>query len=176
MRASVAWARAHPLGSLLAFGIAALVFARYGFSAGGLIAGPVSGLLVVLSLIDIESRRLPNAIVLPAAAVVLAARLATAPDHWRAWLGAALGAAALLLACALASSGGFGLGDVKLTLLLGATLGGAVLPALLLGTVSGAAAASVLLARRGRPALRTTIPYGPFLAFGAIATALLLAP
>jgi len=34
----------------------------------------------------------------------------------------------------------------------------------------------VLLVRDGRPALRRTIPYGPFLAFGAIATVLLLAP
>jgi leader peptidase (prepilin peptidase)/N-methyltransferase len=168
--------RARPLEFLLAVTVAALVLLRYGFGPAGLIAGFASGVLVVLAIIDLESRRLPNAIVLPAAALVLFARVATAPGHWSAWLGAALGAAALLLAFALAFPGGLGLGDVKLMLLLGATLGGAIVPALLLGTLAGAAAASALLVRDGRTALRRTIPYGPFLAFGAIATVLLLAP
>ena len=172
----VGWTRAHPLGSLLAVAVAALVLVRYGPGAGGLIAGSACGVLVVLALVDLESRRLPNRIVLPAAALVLAARVATAPGDWTAWLGAALGAAALLLAFALVFPGGLGLGDVKLTLLLGAMLGGAIVPALLLGTLAGAAAASALLVRDGRSALRRSIPYGPFLAFGAIATALLLAP
>jgi len=55
-------------------------------------------------------------------------------------------------------------------------LGGAVVPAAVLGTLAGAAAAVVLLVRDGRRALGRTMPFGPFLAFGAIATALLLAP
>jgi leader peptidase (prepilin peptidase)/N-methyltransferase len=176
LRSSVDWTRAHPVGSVLAVAIAALVLLRYGLGAAGVIASFASGLLVVLALIDVESRRLPNRIVLPAAAVVLAARLATAPAHWTSWIGAALGAAALLLAFALAFPGGLGLGDVKLMLLLGALLGGAIVPALLLGTLAGAAAATALVVHHGRSALRRTIPYGPFLAFGAIATALLLAP
>ena len=49
-------------------------------------------------------------------------------------------------------------------------------PAAVVGTLAGAGAAAVLLARDGRPALRRTIPFGPFLAFGAIAIALLSAP
>jgi prepilin signal peptidase PulO-like enzyme (type II secretory pathway) len=61
-------------------------------------------------------------------------------------------------------------------LLLGAMLGSAVVPAALLGTLAGAAAAAVLLVRHGRSALGRTIPFGPFLAFGAIATVLLFAP
>jgi leader peptidase (prepilin peptidase)/N-methyltransferase len=68
------------------------------------------------------------------------------------------------------------MGDVKLAFLLGAMLGGAVVPAAVLGTLAGAAAAVVLLVRDGRRALGRTMPFGPFLAFGAIATALLLAP
>jgi leader peptidase (prepilin peptidase)/N-methyltransferase len=82
----------------------------------------------------------------------------------------------LLFVLALVYPAGLGMGDVKLALLLGAALGGAVLPALFLGTLAGAAAAVVVLARRGLQARRTTMPYGPFLAFGAIATILLLAP
>jgi leader peptidase (prepilin peptidase) / N-methyltransferase len=173
---AAAWTRAHPLGSLFAATLAATVLVRYGFTAAGPIAALASAVLVVLSLIDIESRRLPNRIVLPAAALVLAARLATAPEHWGTWIGAALGAAGFLLAFALAFPSGLGIGDVKLALLLGAMLGSAVLPAAVLGTLAGAAAAAVLLVRDGRRALGRTMPFGPFLAFGAIATVLLLAP
>jgi leader peptidase (prepilin peptidase) / N-methyltransferase len=173
---AAAWSRAHPLGSLCAVALATIVLARYGFTPAGQIVALASALLVVLSLIDIESRRLPNRIVLPAAALVLVARLVTAPEHSAAWIGAALGAAAFFLAFALVFPAGLGMGDVKLALLLGAMLGSAIVPAALVGTLAGAAAAVVLLVRDGRPALRRTLPYGPFLAFGAIATALLLAP
>lgn len=173
---AAAWTRAHPLGSLFAAALATAVLVRYGFTAAGQIAALASAVLVVLALIDIESRRVPNRIVLPAAALVLAARLLTAPQHSAAWIGAALGAAAFLLAFALAFPGGLGMGDVKLALLLGAMLGSAVVPAAVLGTLAGAAAAAVLLVRDGRGALGRTIPFGPFLAFGAIATVLVLAP
>ena len=68
------------------------------------------------------------------------------------------------------------MGDVKLMLLLGAALGAAVLPALLLGVLAGGVAGAVVLVREGRSARRKAIPYGPFLAFGAIAVLLLYAP
>jgi leader peptidase (prepilin peptidase)/N-methyltransferase len=174
--AAIVWTRARPLGSLFAAVIAAVVLVRYGPGAPGLIAAFAGAVLVVLSQIDIESRRLPNRIVLPAAAIVLAARLASAPGHWAAWVGAALGVAAFLLLFSLVFPAGLGMGDVKLALLLGATLGGAVLPALVLGTLAGAAAAVVLLVRDGPRALGRSMPFGPFLAFGAIAAALLLTP
>ena len=48
---------------------------RYGAGLDGLIAAFTCAVLVVLSVIDVESRRLPNNIVLPSAALVLAARL-----------------------------------------------------------------------------------------------------
>ena len=107
------WMRARPLGSVFAAAMAAVVLVRYGFSMAGLIVAFTSAVLVVLSLIDIESRRLPNRIVLPAAVLVLAARLATAPGHWAAWVGAAAGAAAFLLVFALAFPAGLGMGDVS---------------------------------------------------------------
>jgi leader peptidase (prepilin peptidase) / N-methyltransferase len=168
--------RARPLGSLLAAGLAAAALARYGLSADGLIAAFMCGVLVVLSVIDFESHRLPNNIVLPSAAVVLVARLASAPEHWQAWLGAGLGAFAFFFAFALIYPAGLGMGDVKLALLLGFALGTAVLPALVVGTLAGGVAAIVLLAKNGTEARRRAIPFGPFLAFGAIAVLLISAP
>jgi leader peptidase (prepilin peptidase)/N-methyltransferase len=176
MTEALAWSRARPLGSLLAGALAAAALARYGLSAAGLIAAFTSGVLVVLSVIDFESHRLPNRIVLPAAAVVLVARLASAPEHWQAWLGAGLGAFAFFLVFALIYPAGLGMGDVKLALLLGFALGSAILPALLVGTLAGGAAGIILLAKNGAEARRRAIPFGPCLAFGAIAILLLSAP
>jgi leader peptidase (prepilin peptidase)/N-methyltransferase len=149
------------------------VLIRYGLGAAGLIAATTTAVLVVLSMIDLESHRLPNRIVLPSAALVLAGRLATDPGHWHWWLGASLGAFACFFVFALIVPAGFGMGDVKLMLLLGAALGAAVLPALLLGVLAGGVAGVVVLVREGRDARRKAIPYGPFLAFGAIAVLLL---
>ena len=176
MTAALSWTRARPLGAGFAALLGGAVLARYGLGAAGLIAAITTGVLVVLSLIDAESHRLPNRIVLPSAALVLAARLATEPEHWQAWLGASLGAFACFLVLALIVPAGLGMGDVKLMLLLGAALGAAVVPALLLGVLAGGIAGVVVLVREGRSARRKAIPYGPFLAFGAIAVMLLQAP
>jgi leader peptidase (prepilin peptidase) / N-methyltransferase len=170
------WTRARPLRSLLAAGLAAVALARYGLSPAGLIAAFTCGVLVVLSVIDFDSHRLPNRIVLPSAGIVLVARLASAPEHWQAWLGAGLGAFAFFLVFALIYPAGLGMGDVKLALLLGFALGGAVLPALVVGTLAGGAAGIVLLLPNGAQARRQAIPFGPFLAFGAIAVLLISAP
>jgi len=126
--------------------------------------------LVVLSVIDIRTRRLPNRIVLPAAAIVLAAQLAIAPDRAIEWVVGALGAFAFLLIAALVNPGGLGMGDVKLALLLGAALGWAVAGALLVGLVAAGVAGAVVIARNGWTAGRkATLPLGPFLAFGGVA-------
>lgn len=176
MTAALTWARARPLGSFFAAAIAAAVLARYGAGPAGVIAALTCAVLVVLSVIDFETRRLPNVIVLPTAALVLAARLLTAPEQWATWLGAGLGAFACFFVLALVYPAGMGMGDVKLMLLLGFALGSAVLPALMVGTLAAALAGAILLLREGGDARRRTIPFGPFLAFGAVAVTLLLAP
>jgi leader peptidase (prepilin peptidase)/N-methyltransferase len=176
LSAALTWARARPVGSVFAAAIAAAVHLRYGAGPAGVIAALTCAVLVVLSVIDVETRRLPNVIVLPTAAFVLVARLLTDPEHWATWVGAGLGAFACFFLLALVNPAGLGMGDVKLVLLLGFALGTAVLPALVLGTLVAALAGAVLLVRDGREARGRTIPYGPFLAFGAVAVTLLLTP
>jgi leader peptidase (prepilin peptidase)/N-methyltransferase len=174
--AAVAWARGRPLGSFFAAAVAAAAIASYGAGLDALIAAFTCAVLVILSVIDVESRRLPNNIVLPSAALVLAARLLTAPEHWATWIGAGLGAFACFLLLALVYPAGMGMGDVKLALLLGFALGSAVVPGLMIGTLAAALAGVVLLVREGQNARRRTIPFGPFLAFGAIVALLLHTP
>jgi leader peptidase (prepilin peptidase)/N-methyltransferase len=119
--------------------------------------------LLGISFVDLRERRVPNRIVLPAAALVLALR--TIGDPSPEWAIAALAAAAFLLVPALIYPAGLGMGDVKLMLLLGAMLGRDVLTALVLG-LSAAAIPSLVLLLRGRRG--TTIPLAPFLALGGV--------
>jgi leader peptidase (prepilin peptidase)/N-methyltransferase len=125
--------------------------------------------LVATSVVDARTRRIPNRIVLPTAAVVLAAQIATSPDRTLEWVLAALAAFLFMLAVHLVYPAGLGLGDVKLALLLGAALGWAVGAALVIGFLVAALAAIGLIVREGWAARKRTIPLGPFLAFGAVA-------
>jgi leader peptidase (prepilin peptidase) / N-methyltransferase len=58
---------------------------------------------------------------------------------------------------------------VKLAGMMGLFLGSAVAPALLVALVTGALTGAVVIARRGvREGRKTAVPFGPFLAVGAL--------
>jgi leader peptidase (prepilin peptidase) / N-methyltransferase len=156
--------------------LAAVTLARFGATPQGFTLAFFVAVLVALAVIDVQRRILPNAIVLPSAALVLAAQLAFYPEHAWAWILAAAGAASLLFVLYLVNPAGMGMGDVKLALLLGAGLGGSVIWALLLAWVSVLPVVLYLLVRNGMSARKKTIAFGPFLAFGAIVAALLGSP
>lgn len=154
--------------ALVAAVLAALVLIRHDVTCRGVIGAGFVAVLVVLAAIDLETRRLPNRIVLPATVAALAAQIACAPDRSAEWLLAAIGAALFLALPLIVSPGGMGMGDIKLALLLGAGLGVAVVDGLLYGTLAGGIVAAAILLRRGRAGRDIAIPYGPFLAFGGI--------
>ena len=145
--------------------VAACVW-KFGLHPEALVAAFFCLALVAVSATDLEHQLIPNRIVLPAAAVVLVAQTAVHPSP--EWAIAAVGASAFLLASALVYPGGMGMGDVKLALLLGAMLGRTVPIALFVGTASGLVPGVVLLARHGAKARKMRIPFGPFLALGAL--------
>lgn len=127
--------------------------------------------LALLAVIDLEQRRVPNVVILPATAFALVVA-------WQAgYLLSAVGGAALAFGVFLAlfavgrrlyGPGALGMGDVKLAGLIGAMVGfDGVLPALALGVLlAGAAAAALLLTGRARRGDR--LPYGSFLTLAAI--------
>ena len=120
--------------------------------------------LLAIAVVDLRERRVPNRVVLPAAAAVLA--LHTIGDPSPEWALAAAIAFVGLLVPALISPAGLGMGDAKLALLLGAMLGRDVLLALLVGFAAAAVPSAVLIATGRR---RATLPLAPFLALGGIA-------
>jgi prepilin signal peptidase PulO-like enzyme (type II secretory pathway) len=132
-----------------------------------------AAVLVVLAVIDYRTRRLPNIIVLPAAAFMLVAQVVLDPGRALEYTAAAVGASLFLLVPALLKPEGLGMGDVKLALLLGAALGRSVVAALLIGLVAAGLVGAAILARNGWGARKMTIPLGPFLALGGLAALVL---
>ncbi|MEV6651217.1 A24 family peptidase [Streptomyces sp. NPDC051219] len=137
--------------------------------------------VVLLALVDRAVHRLPDALTLPlsaAAAALLgvAALVPGAAGSWRSALlgGLTLGGAYFLLF--LINPNGMGFGDVKLALALGVTLGWYGWGVLLLGAFAGFLYGAVYglgLVLRGRAGRKTAMPFGPFMAAGAL-TGLLL--
>lgn len=151
------------LGTALLAGACGLVF---GFTLEALASVLLCWVLVVVTRTDLEHRLIPDMIVLPATVVILALR--TIDDPGVEWILCSLGAGLLLFLIVLVHPTGLGLGDVKLSALLGAGLGVSVIPALFVGFFAAFVPAALLLLRHGREARTQAIPLGPFLALGAV--------
>jgi leader peptidase (prepilin peptidase)/N-methyltransferase len=151
---------------LVALGLGSAVPAYLYFAGAG----------IALALIDVDVHRLPNVIVLPSYPIV--AVLLTASAWWQHdwWsLGrAAIGAGALLAfytVLALIRPDAMGLGDVKLSGIIGAMLAYLSWSALIIGAFLGfliGAVIGVALIAAGRSGRKTAVPFGPFMIGGAL--------
>ena len=135
----------------------------------------LAAISIALTMIDLELKRLPNAIVLPSypVATALLTLAALAEGEPGRLLGAAIGGAALYVfyfLLILVKPGAMGFGDVKLAGVLGMYLGwfgwqhavvGAFLGFLLGGVVG------IVLMVLGRAGRKTQIPFGPYMIVGA---------
>jgi len=136
------------------------------------VTGSLAAVLVLLAVVDLEQRRLPNVVVLPA----LVAASGLSNDPLNAALAASVAFAGFLglwaLGRRLFGPGALGMGDVKLAAVVGAVLGwpmavNALLAGMLLA--GGFAFWLLLSGRAGRGAL---LPYGVFLIVAALAALL----
>jgi leader peptidase (prepilin peptidase)/N-methyltransferase len=129
--------------------------------------------LALLLATDLDQRLLPNEITLPAIPLALLAGLAgvnplVPPEALPLAVVAAIAIPAFLFAVAIPfGAGAIGIGDLKLLVSVGLLTG---LLRAVTGVIVGALAAgivlAVLLAAR-RITLKTYVPFGPFLIFGA---------
>lgn len=184
----------YPVVEALTGGLAVLSLARFGLTPWAGVAFAFSCAMLVVSIVDLDEGIIPDVISLPGILVGLGAS-ALVPGGvglWDAFAGACLGGGLLWAVAAAyqraAGIEGLGFGDVKLLAMIGAFLGWQSIPAVLLiasitGSLGGIA---IVLSRRGRararrvlwslgPAAlfrhfrRTPLPFGPFLALGAVA-------
>ena len=170
-----------------------LAAARFETVAQAVAAAVMFWFLLVLSLIDLDVFRLPNVLVgslaLAGGVGAVAAHLTDSPvvplvSGWIAGagpgpvvesligvvLGAGLSALAAIGYQKARGASGLGMGDIKLLGTLGLWLGPLVLLALFIGSLMGAIF-GLVTQRRGEWQQRR-IPFGPYLAAGAIVVAL----
>jgi prepilin signal peptidase PulO-like enzyme (type II secretory pathway) len=152
----------------LAVVVAAGAVAEIGADRDALAAVAFVFVLGIITAVDLEQMRVPNRIVLPAAAVALLWQLAFHRSDLGEVALAGAGAGLVFLVAFVATRGAVGMGDAKLALLIGIVLGSDVVTALFFATLAGAVGAVAILVRRGSEARKAPMPYAPFLAAGAV--------
>jgi leader peptidase (prepilin peptidase)/N-methyltransferase len=167
----------YPLLELATAGLVVLAAIRYPNPWHIVLVGGLLALMPGITLIDLRHQIIPNrltypAIVLFALVIVLAWLIGDAADPVKAGLGLLLFGGGIFVIASV--SGGMGLGDVKLAALIGLVLG-----SLGLRFVGVAAGATIVLGGLGGivalmmgSGMKSKIPYGPYLAAGALVAGL----
>ena len=125
--------------------------------------------LVPIALIDADLRIIPNKLTLPAAVLGVVLGTALDPGGELERIIAGVAAGTVLALPSLLHPKGMGMGDAKLVAVLGLYLGRAILPAFFVAFAIGTLVGLAIMIRKGMHAGRkTAVPFGPFLAIGAI--------
>lgn len=160
----------YPLVEALTAVLFAAVVAVHHDDAPQLVLGLVLvAFLVPIALIDLDHRLIPNRLTLPAAvlAVVLGTALDPGGEIERLIAGAVAGA--VLGLPSLLHPKGMGMGDAKLVAVNGLYLGASVAPAFFVAFLVGTLVGVAIMLRKGlAQGRKTRVPFGPFLALGAV--------
>lgn len=163
----------YPLVELLTASLALLLCLRFGLSLSFGIYFVLTAALIVITFIDFDHQIIPDEISLPGIGLgFLASFFLPEPGWLSSLLGIVVGWGSLALVFYvylwLTGREGMGGGDAKLLAMLGAFLGVKAVPFIifsssLVGTVAGLSI--MALQRKGR---HLAIPFGPYLAMGAL--------
>jgi leader peptidase (prepilin peptidase)/N-methyltransferase len=145
-----------------------LFYLKYGLSMTFVVYALLTSALVIVALIDLDHKIIPNTITLPGMAMGLGLSIGVLPIAPLASLFGLMTSGAIFYLIALISKGGMGGGDIKLIAMIGAFLGlqgglFTIFTSALLGSIVGMML--ILLGKKGR---KDRVPYGPFLSCGAI--------
>ncbi len=158
----------YPLLELATATLFLLLFWKFGPTGTALFYACLVLVLLATTCTDLMVRLIPNRILLAGLAAGLALLAVFRPESWLdAGIGLLVGGGLSLLAAEI-SRGGLGYGDVKLSGVIGFFLGWPnELAALFLAVLSGAAV-GLGLVLAGVKTRKDYIPFGPFLALGAL--------
>ena len=163
----------YPFLEALTGALFVLCVERFGFTLEALAAAVLCSLLIVLAAIDLEHFLLPDRITLPGIVIGwLLQRWLPAASLLEAVVGALVGAGVLILLINvwywLHDEESMGLGDVNMLAMIGAFLGWqGVISTLFVASLLGAVVGLGLIAAR-RLTLKGKLPFGFFLALGAL--------
>jgi leader peptidase (prepilin peptidase)/N-methyltransferase len=164
----------YPLVEALSGLLALVLFRRYGLHPQLPVEFIFCSLLLIITMIDLDTMEIPDLLSLPGIALGFAFSFFTPRLSWsQSLLGIAIGGGIFYLIAVLFSlvrhKEGLGGGDIKLLAMIGAFLGWqGVLFTIMVSSVSGIIIAIPLMWRSGK-GLASALPFGPFLALGAVA-------
>ena len=159
--------------------VTALVFVvtylTYGLTLLSLVRVIFGCALIVLFVTDLQHKILPNVITLPGIVIGVACSLFLPPGWVSSLIGVLVGGGVLFAIAEVyyrvRGQEGLGMGDVKLLAMIGAFLGWKlVLLTLVFASFTGSLAGGVLIAS-GRGGMKYALPFGTFLAVGAVLAA-----
>lgn len=138
-----------------------------------LIAGvSCSATLIWVCITDLRERLIPNRALIFGAVPVLVSFAINSPETLPGrFLWAFVGSLPFVLVSWFRPEA-MGMGDAKLVGFLGLCLGPAVVTAVVCALLAGGSAAVLLFVRRGLAARKATIPFAPYLALGALISAI----
>lgn len=171
----------YPLVELLNGALYWSVFASFGMGWHLLFFFAFVSAMVVITFIDLEFQIIPDVITLPGIVIGFLGALFLLPDLFAGPtfnLSQALGfktsiagfllGGGLFYSIAVLSKGGMGGGDIKLMAMVGAFMGWkAVLLTTFIGSLTGSIVGIFLMVFKGK-GRKAKIPFGPFLALGAV--------
>ena len=153
------------LAAYLLYGLTPLFAVRVAFAAA----------MIVLFVVDLQHRILPNVITVPGIVAGFLASLWLPPGWMSSLLGLLIGGGVLFAIGEVyyrtRGIEGMGMGDVKMLAMIGAFLGWPLmLLTLIIASFAGALFGGVMMAS-GRGGMQAALPFGTFLAIGALAAA-----
>lgn len=170
-RVRISWR--YPFIEALTGALFVLVYSSFDFSAATVVYWLLVAALVVITFIDLDHQIIPDVISLPG---IIIGFLCSFAIPWLSWsdslLGILLGGGSLWLVAVLyeflTKKEGMGGGDIKLLAMLGAFLGWkAILPIIFISSLVGSLiGVPLMLVKKADSKL--AIPFGPFLALGAL--------
>ena len=159
--------------ALSGFLFAAMLF-RFGIQPATAALALFAWALLVITFIDLDHRIIPDVISLPGTILGLAFSFVPGfPRPMDSAIGVAIGAGFLFLILyayeKIMGEEGMGLGDVKLLAMIGAFLGWQALPVtVLVSSLTGSIVGVGYALIKGESVRKFPVPFGPFLALGAI--------
>ncbi|MDA8239103.1 MAG: prepilin peptidase [Nitrospiraceae bacterium] len=154
------------------------VFCRYGFGWESAVYALFCSSLLVITFVDLEFQIIPDRITLPGIVIGIVAGsllmpdpfMRTTPLGYEASVIGLLSGGGFFYLVAVLSRGGMGGGDIKMMAMVGALMGWkTVMLTTFLGSLTGSIVGIFLMIFKGR-GRKTKIPFGPFLALGAVIT------
>lgn len=149
------------------------VYVHFGFTIDALISCFLVSSLIAITFIDIDFRIIPDEISIGGSIIILLLVLLFKRSEFVAALLGAVSGAAVLFSMGfiyekITNREGMGLGDVKLLILIGAVLGvkgafGSIIISSFVGSIVG-----LTMMFFQKKDLKMAIPFGPFLAIGAL--------